>query len=82
MSTIHQGTVEERVKKILAEQFCCEADEIILTADLHDAYASDSLDLLEITMAVEDEFEIEIPDDDMWAMKTGQQIVDYVTSKV
>lgn len=82
MSTIHQGSIEERVKKILAEQLCRDADGIDLNVDLGDAHECDSLDVLEITMTTEDEFGIEIPDDDMWAFKTGQQIVDYVTAKV
>ena len=77
-----QTNIEERVRTILAEQFCVEAGEIDLAANLEDAYTSDSLDLLEVTMTVEDEFGIEIPDETMWAMKTGQQIVDYVTAAV
>jgi len=82
MSTIYTGSIEERVKKILAEQFCWPVDEVDLAVDLAEAYGCDSLDVLEVTMTVEDEFSIEIPDDDMWAMKTGQKIVDYVSAKV
>lgn len=53
-----------------------------MAANMEAAYQCDSLDVLEVTMCVEDEFGIEIPDEPMWAMKTGQQIVDYVTAKV
>lgn len=75
------STIEERIKPILAEQFCCEANEIDLSADLAEKYGADSLDQVELVMTVEDEFEIEIPDDDMFAIKTGQQLIDLVRAK-
>jgi len=82
VSAILQGSIEDRVRKILAEQFCIEPSEIDLSADIGDKYGADSLAQLELVMDIEDEFEIEVPDEDMLAMKTGQQIVDYVTAKV
>jgi acyl carrier protein len=75
-------TIEERIKPILAAQFCKEIDEIDLSANIAEKYESDSLDLVEVTMTVEDEFGIEIPDDDMFAVKTGQQLIDLVRAKV
>lgn len=60
------STIEERIKPIFAEQFCVAVTEI---------------DLVELTMAVEDEFGLEIPDETMWEFKTGQQVVDYVRAK-
>ncbi|KWF90356.1 acyl carrier protein [Burkholderia cepacia] len=82
MSTIQQDTIEDRVKTIIAQQFCRSADEIDLTADMASTFQCDSLDLVEITMCVEDEFGIEIDDHEMYAMKTGRQIVDHVRGKV
>lgn len=75
------STITERVIGILAEQFCKNASEIDLSANLGQAHESDSLDLVELTMAVEDEFGLEIPDETMWEFKTGQQVVDYVQAK-
>lgn len=76
------ATITERVIGILAEQFCRNVNEIDLSADFGQMYESDSLDLLELTMCVEDEFGIEIDDETMWSVKTGQQIVDIVRAKV
>ena len=75
------ATITERVIGILAEHFCRSVNEIDLSADLSQAYESDSLDLLELTMCVEDEFGIEIDDETMRSVKTGQQIVDIVRAK-
>lgn len=77
-----QTNIEERVRKILAEQFCRDPEEIDLTVDLGHAYEGDSLDQVEIVMIAETEFGIEIPDDDMFAITTGQQLVDAVTKRV
>lgn len=75
-------TIEERIKPILAAQFCKEIDEIDLSANIAEKYESDSLDLVEVTMTVEDEFGIEIDDEKMDAVETGQHFVDIVRAKV
>lgn len=75
-------TIEERIKPIIAEQFCVAVTEIDLAANIAERYSSDSLDLVELTMAIEDEFGLEVPDETMWEFKTGQQVVDYVRAKV
>jgi acyl carrier protein len=77
-----QTNIEERVRTILAAQFCVDAEEIDLSADLKERYAGDSLDQVEIVMTAEDEFGCEIPDDEMFSMVTGQQLVDLVTARV
>jgi acyl carrier protein len=75
--------IEERVKKILADQFECKADEIDLSQQFTNAHQfCDSLDIIELTMCVEDEFGLEIDDEQMWSIKTGQQIVEIVRAKV
>ena len=76
-------TIEERIKPIIAAQFECAAETINLSDVLTDVYQfCASLDIIELTMAVEDEFGIEIDDETMWSVKTGQQIVDIVRAKV
>jgi acyl carrier protein len=81
MSTV-ATSIEDRVKTILAAQFCVDAEEIDLSANLKDRYQGDSLDQVEIVMAAEDEFGCEIPDEEMFSMMTGQQLVDLVTARV
>jgi acyl carrier protein len=71
-----QTSIEERVKEILSSQFCVTVGEIDLTANLAERYGGDSLDQVEIVMCAEDEFGIEIPDDEMFSITTGQQLID------
>lgn len=75
-------SIEDRVRKILADQFCVVASEIDLTANLAEKYKGDSLDQVEIVLIAEHEFGVEIPDEKMFAVKTGQQLVDAVTAEV
>jgi acyl carrier protein len=75
-------TIEERVKQIVADQFCVDISDVDLTADMTEKHEMDSLDQVEIVMATEDEFGVEIPDDDMFAIKTAQQLIDLVKAKV
>ncbi|QGZ66308.1 acyl carrier protein [Paraburkholderia acidisoli] len=81
MSTIHQGNISERLKKCIAEITGLNAEEIADTSSFADL-GCDSIELLEIVMAVEDEFGIEVSDDDGDKLKTVQQAIDYVTAKV
>jgi acyl carrier protein len=76
------SSIEDRVKAILAAQFCKEVAEIDLQADLEKQYQCDSLDLVEIVMLCEDEFDIEIDDDTMFAIETGEQLVLTVMERV
>ncbi|HEX7909930.1 MAG TPA: acyl carrier protein [Paraburkholderia sp.] len=80
MSTAHQETIADRVRKILAEQFC--RDDIDLSANIFDAYDCDSLDVVELTMAIEDDFGFEVPDEEMYKFEVGQGIADYVTANI
>lgn len=85
MSTIHQGTVEERVRQCVRVQLSMagtKIDDFPNDAHLIVDLKFDSLDLVEFTMAVEDEFDIEVDDDQMAALTTVQQVIDLVTSKV
>jgi len=73
------SNIEERVKKIVAEQLGVKED-IANDASFIDDLGADSLDTVELVMALEEEFECEIPDDDAEKITTVQQAVDYVNS--
>lgn len=73
--------IEHRVKTIVAEQLGIEQSRIANTSSLADDLGADSLDDVELVMAIEDEFAIEIPDSDAEACKTVQAIIDYVAKR-
>lgn len=72
----------ERVQKIVAEQLGVDAAEVIPAANFANDLGADSLDTVELVMALEEEFEIEIPDDAAEKMMTVQEAVDYINGKV
>ncbi len=73
MSNIH-----ERVRKIVAEQLSVEEDKVTESASFVDDLNADSLDTLELVMALEEEFECEIPDEEAEKITTVKQAVDYI----
>ncbi|MBX7148152.1 acyl carrier protein [bacterium] len=75
-------TVESKIKEIIAEQLGLREDEILSQANFVEDLGADSLDIVELIMAMEEEFEMEIPDDDAEKMLTVQNAIDYVQSKV
>jgi acyl carrier protein len=74
------ATVDERVKKIIAEQLGVEEDEVTSEASFVEDLGADSLDTVELVMALEEEFETEIPDEEAEKITTVQQAVDYIGS--
>jgi len=72
--------IEQRVKKIIAEQLGVNEAEIKNESSFVDDLGADSLDTVELVMALEEEFETEIPDEDAEKITTVQQAIDYVTS--
>jgi acyl carrier protein len=78
----NMSTIEERVKKIVAEQLGVKEDEIKPSSSFVDDLGADSLDTVELVMALEEEFECEIPDEDAEKITTVQQAVDYVKAHV
>ena len=72
------ATVDERVKKIIAEQLGVEEDEVTSEASFVEDLGADSLDTVELVMALEEEFGIEIPDEDAEKIRTVQDAIDYV----
>ena len=82
MSAILQGSVEERVRKVIAEVTCIAVAAIRKESTFADALSCDSLDRHEIVMALEDEFDIEILDEEAEKIRTVQDAIDLVTAKV
>ena len=70
--------VFEKMKQILADQLDADIDSITLETDIQDDLGADSLDVVEMLMAIEDEFDIEIPDEKVESLKTVGQVVDYI----
>lgn len=73
------STIEARVKKIVVEQLGVKEEEVTNDASFVDDLGADSLDTVELVMALEEEFEMEIPDDEAEKITTIQQAVDYIT---
>ncbi|HAS16351.1 MAG: acyl carrier protein [Nitrospirae bacterium RIFCSPLOW2_12_42_9] len=76
------SSVEERVKKIVAEQLGVADDEVTQEASFVDDLGADSLDTVELVMAFEEEFGIEIPDDDAEKIITVQNSIDYIKERM
>ena len=74
------ASVEERVKQIIVEQLGVEESEVTPSASFVDDLGADSLDTVELVMALEEEFETEIPDEEAEKITTVQQAVDYIGS--
>lgn len=72
------STVAERVKKIVVEQLGVNEDEVSDNASFVEDLGADSLDTVELVMALEEEFECEIPDEEAEKITTVQQAVDYI----
>ena len=76
------SSIEERVRKIVVEQLGVKEEEVTLEASFVDDLGADSLDTVELVMALEEEFEIEIPDEDAEKMTTVRDAVNYLRTHV
>ncbi|RMF83521.1 MAG: acyl carrier protein [Nitrospinota bacterium] len=74
------ASIEERVKKIIVEQLGVDEDEVTPEASFIDDLGADSLDTVELVMAFEEEFDIEIPDEDAEKITTVQDAIDYIAT--
>ena len=74
------SSIEEQVKGIVAEQLGGKEDEVTNDASFVDDLGADSLDTVELVMALEEEFETEIPDEQAEKITTVQQAIDFVTA--
>ncbi|HMD98783.1 MAG: acyl carrier protein [Terriglobia bacterium] len=72
------ASIDERVKQIIVEQLGVDESEVTPTAHFVDDLGADSLDIVELVMAFEEAFEIEIPDEDAEKILTVQNAIDYV----
>ncbi|MFQ5735845.1 MAG: acyl carrier protein [Thermodesulfobacteriota bacterium] len=75
------SSVETKVKKIIIDQLDVTEDEVTSGASFVDDLGADSLDTVEMVMAFEEEFAIEIPDEDAEKIKTVKDAVDYIQKK-
>jgi len=73
--------VEDRIKKIIAEQLGVEEEEVVSEASFVQDLGADSLDTVELVMALEEEFGIEIPDEEAEKMQKVSQVIDYIKEK-
>lgn len=74
------ASIEEKVKQIIVEQLGVEESEVTPTASFVDDLGADSLDTVELVMALEESFEITIPDEDAEKIQTVKQAIDYIQS--
>jgi len=74
--------IEERVKKIVSEQLGADIATVKNESSFIDDLGADSLDTVELVMALEEEFDTEIPDDDAEKITTVQQAIDYINKNL
>ncbi len=74
--------VEAKIKEIIVEQLNVDESEVTPDASFIDDLGADSLDIVELVMAIEEAFDIEIPDEDAEKIKTVKDAVDYVVKKL
>jgi acyl carrier protein len=74
------SNIEERVKKIVVEQLGVKEEEVNASSSFVDDLGADSLDTVELVMALEEEFETEIPDEEAEKITTVQQAIDYINA--
>ncbi len=75
------ASVEERVRNIIVDQLAVESDKVTTAASFIDDLGADSLDIVELVMTMEEEFDLDIPDEDAEKMKTVGDVVKYIASK-
>ncbi len=74
--------VFEKIKNILAEQLDADPDEMTMDTNIAKDLGADSLDVVELLMSIEDEFEVEIPDEEIENIKTIGDLTDYIQSNM
>ena len=75
------ASVEERVKQIIVEQLGVDEAEVTPTASFVDDLGADSLDTVELVMAFEEEFGVEVPDEDAEKLQTVGDVIKYIEEK-
>lgn len=72
----------DKVKEIIVDELGCELDEVTLEAQFIDDLGADSLAILQLMMSVEEEFDIEIPEEDVATLKTVGDFVKYLEANI
>ncbi len=75
-------SVLEKIKEIVSEQLDVDPEEVVPEASFVDDLGADSLDLTELIMAMEDEFGMEIDDEEAQKLRTVQDVIDYIETKL
>lgn len=73
------GSAEDKVKEIIVSQLGVDADKVVPTATFVDDLGADSLDTVELIMAIEEEFDCEIPEEEAANISTVQEVIDFVS---
>ena len=74
-------SVEERVKNIICDQLAVEPEKVVPTASFIEDLGADSLDIVELVMTMEEEFDLDIPDEDAEKIKTVTDVIKYIGEK-
>ena len=74
-------TMLEKIQEIVAEQLSCNASEVTLTTSFKEDLNADSLDLFELVMALEEEYNVEIPSEDLAELNTVEDVMKYLQAK-
>ena len=74
-------SIEERVKDIIVDQLGVSADQVTADAKFVEDLGADSLDTVELVMALEEEFDVEVPDDEAETLQAVKDVVAFITSK-
>ncbi len=74
-------TIEEKVKKLIAEKLDVDPGDVVPKASLIDDLGADSLAIVELIMTMEEEFDIEVPDDDAERLGTVEDAINYIKEK-
>ncbi len=74
--------VFEKIKQMLADQLDANVDDMTMETRIGEDLGADSLDVVELLMAIEEEFDVEIPDEDIESLKTISDVVEYIQNKI
>ena len=80
--TVARVSLEEQIRRVVSDQLGVDAAELVADASILDDLGADSLDVVELVMALEEAFDIDVPDDHVEQMRTVGEIEHYVTKRL